>query len=189
MIAVMDYGAGNVRSVMHALEYIGEKSLLTRNAGEILSADAGHSSGRGRVWRCDGAAARQRCRAGDGGVYRLRQTVPRHLYRGTAALLSPVRKRPARRAFCWLRGQVKRIPSGEGRKIPHMGWNQLNIMKDDPLFSGLPEKPWMYFVHSYFCSRFAARSSAGTGGLRRADGCRRAQRQPLGRAVSSGKEW
>ena len=55
MIAVMDYGAGNVRSVMHALEYIGEKSLLTRNAGEILSADAGHSSGRGRVWRCDGA--------------------------------------------------------------------------------------------------------------------------------------
>ena len=31
-----------------------------------------------------------------------------------------------------------------------MGWNQLNIMKDDPLFSGLPEKPWMYFVHSYY---------------------------------------
>ena len=129
MIAVVDYGAGNVRSVMHALEYIGEKSLLTRNAGEILSADAVILPGVGAF--------------GSGRPFL-------GICIGEQLLFESSEETPGAKGLCWLQGQVKRIPSGQGRKIPHMGWNQLNIMKDDPLFSGLPEKPWMYFVHSYY---------------------------------------
>ncbi len=149
MIAVVDYGAGNVRSVMHALEYIGEKSLLTRNAGEILSADAVILPGVGAF-----GDAMEQLRA-SGAVQAMEEFIASGrpflgICIGEQLLFESSEETPGAKGLCWLRGQVKRIPSGQGRKIPHMGWNQLNIMKDDPLFSGLPEKPWMYFVHSYY---------------------------------------
>lgn len=149
MIAVVDYGAGNVRSVMHALEYIGEKSLLTRDAGEILSADAVILPGVGAF-----GDAMEQLRA-SGAVQAMEEFIASGrpflgICIGEQLLFESSEETLGAKGLCWLRGQVKRIPSGQGRKIPHMGWNQLNIMKDDPLFSGLPEKPWMYFVHSYF---------------------------------------
>ena len=138
MIAVVDYGAGNVRSVMHALEYIGEKSLLTRNAGEILSADAVILPGVGAF-----GDAMEQLRA-SGAVQAMEEFIASGrpflgICIGEQLLFESSEETPGAKGLCWLRGQVKRIPSG-----------QLNIMKDDPLFSGLPEKPWMYFVHSYF---------------------------------------
>ena len=49
-----------------------------------------------------------------------------------------------------LPGEILRIPKGEGRKIPHMGWNSLELVGNGRLFQGLPEEPYVYFVHSYY---------------------------------------
>jgi glutamine amidotransferase len=52
--------------------------------------------------------------------------------------------------LCLLKGQIKRIPDKEGLKIPHMGWNSLTIKPDSPLFKGIPNDSYVYFVHSYY---------------------------------------
>ena len=149
MIAVVDYGAGNVRSVMHALEYIGEGSVLTRDAGEILSADAVILPGVGAF-----GDAMEQLHA-SGAIQAMEAFIASGrpflgICIGEQLLFESSEETPGAKGLCWLHGQVKRIPSGVGRKIPHMGWNQLDIVKEDPLFSGLPEKTWMYFVHSYY---------------------------------------
>ena len=151
MIAVVDYGAGNVRSVMHALEYIGEKSLLTRNAGEILSADAVILPGVGAF-----GDAMEQLRA-SGAVQAMEEFIASGrpflgICIGEQLLFESSEETPGAKGLCWLRGQVKRIPSGEGRKIPHMGWNQV-YPEDTPqaklLFRGIEPGDWFYFVHSY----------------------------------------
>ena len=148
MIAVVDYGAGNVRSVMHALEYIGEKSLLTRNAGEILSADAVILPGVGAF-----GDAMEQLRT-SGAVQAMEEFIASGrpflgICIGEQLLFESSEETPGAKGLCWLRGQVKRIPSGEGRKIPHMGWNALHFVHDCPLFRDLTEGDCVYFVHSY----------------------------------------
>ncbi|MGI5885161.1 MAG: imidazole glycerol phosphate synthase subunit HisH [Candidatus Spyradocola sp.] len=149
MIAVVDYGAGNVCSVMHALEHIGAPSILTRDAGEIARADAVILPGVGAF----GDAMEQLGSSGTiTAMERFLETGRPFLgiCIGEQLLFERSEESPGSRGLSWLRGSVRRIPAGPGRKVPHMGWNEIEICQKDPLFAGLPEKPYFYFVHSYY---------------------------------------
>ena len=149
MIAIIDYGVGNLFSLQSSLRMIGEETVVTADVQALRAADRLILPGVGAF-----GDAMEQLRA-SGAVQAMEEFIASGrpflgICIGEQLLFESSEETPGAKGLCWLRGQVKRIPSGQGRKIPHMGWNQLNIMKDDPLFSGLPEKPWMYFVHSYF---------------------------------------
>ena len=91
MIAIVDYDAGNIRSVENALNSLGLENVVTDDAAVIRGAD--------------------------------RVILP---------------------------GKIVRIPEGGGRKIPHIGWNDLSMPKESPLFAGVPAGSYVYFVHSYY---------------------------------------
>ena len=149
MIAVVDYGAGNVCSVMHALEHIGAPSILTREEGEIARADAVILPGVGAF----GDAMAQLGASGTiAALERYRQTGRPMLgiCIGEQLLFDRSEESPGSPGLAWLRGSVRRIPAAPERKVPHMGWNQIEICRQDPLFAGLPENPYFYFVHSYY---------------------------------------
>lgn len=149
MIAVVDYGAGNVCSVMHALEYIGKPSVLTRDGQTIARADAVILPGVGAF----GDAMAQLRASGVEEMLRAYLQTGRPFLGiciGEQLLFERSEESPGCSGLCWLPGQVRRIPSGQGRKIPHMGWNQVHLLRPDPLFAGLNGEMWMYFVHSYY---------------------------------------
>ena len=131
MIAIIDYGAGNIRSVEKALVHIGCRVTVTRDPQTLLAADAAVLPGVGSF-----GDAMQELRA-----------------RGLEA---PIRAFIASgRPFLGiclglLRGKIVRIPAGEGLKIPHMGWNSLDIRRPRGLFARIPAEPYVYFVHSYY---------------------------------------
>lgn len=149
MIAVVDYGAGNVQSVRHALEYIGQRSILTKDEGEIERADAVILPGVGAF----GDAMAQLEHSG------VRCALQRYLATGRPflgicigeqLLFDSSEETPGAAGLGWLPGMVRRIPASGDRKVPHMGWNRVQLLRPDPLFQGLPEQPWMYFVHSFY---------------------------------------
>jgi glutamine amidotransferase len=145
----VDYGAGNVRSVINALEHIGRRAKLTRDAGEIMEADAVILPGVGAF----GDAAGQLAASGaQEALLRFFETGRPFLgiCVGLQLLFECSQESPGARGLGVLRGEVMRIPAGEGRKVPHMGWNQLELAREDPLFAGLPDAPFFYFVHSYY---------------------------------------
>ena len=149
MIAVVDYGAGNVRSVLHALEHIGAPALRTRAAREIARADAVILPGVGAF-----GDAMEQLRAG-GTDRALADFVASGrpflgICIGEQLLFDRSEESPGSPGLSWLSGAVRRIPAGPGRKVPHMGWNEIEILRDDPLFAGLPVHPYFYFVHSYY---------------------------------------
>ena len=149
MIAVVDYGAGNVRSVLHALEHIGAPALLTHEAREISRADAVILPGVGAF-----GDAMEQLRAG-GTDRALADFVASGrpflgICIGEQLLFDRSEESPGSPGLSWLSGAVRRIPAGPGRKVPHMGWNEIEILRDDPLFAGLPVHPYFYFVHSYY---------------------------------------
>jgi len=136
MIAIVDYNAGNIRSVQRAFEYAGADCLITSSPDEILSADGVILPGVGAFRDCFGNLEQ---RGLDGG-----------LVKGMGVF----------------KGAVRRFPPGMGLKVPQIGWNSLDRARDCVLFDGLPTKPYVYFVHSYYVdakdrSLVAARSQYG----------------------------
>ncbi|MDR2515613.1 MAG: imidazole glycerol phosphate synthase subunit HisH [Christensenellaceae bacterium] len=150
MIAILNYGAGNVESVRHALGKIGADSRLTAERDEILSASGVILPGVGAF----GEAMRQlKCRGLMDCLRRVRMknTPFLGICIGEQLIFEKSEESPGIPGLKYLEGEVKKIQVGNSHaKVPHMGWNQLETRRDDPLFDGLPEKPWFYFVHSYF---------------------------------------
>ncbi len=149
MIAIIDYGAGNVESVRHALERIGEGSILTHERETILQADGVILPGVGAF----GEAMRQlRCRGLMDTLRKLRSAGTPFL--GICIGLQLLfEKSEESKGVCGLKflpGEVKRIEPQADVKVPHMGWNQPEILHPDPLLEGLGDSPWFYFVHSYY---------------------------------------
>ena len=122
MIAIIDYDAGNIKSVEKALKYLGEDAVITRDREEILSADKVILPGVGAF--------------GDA-MYNLK------------LLFERSDETPGVEGLGILKGEILRIPDCPGLKIPHMGWNSLKLQNDGRLFKDLPEEPYVYFVHSY----------------------------------------
>ena len=150
MIAVIDYDAGNMASVVKALEYIGEKPVVTRDPKEILSADKCILPGVGAY-----ADAMKKLRA-----YGLIEVIKEFVASGKPffgiclglQLLFDESEEGGEhvKGLSILPGKIKLIPEGEGLKIPHMGWNSLDIKEGTRLFKGIKNGSYVYFVHSYY---------------------------------------
>ena len=147
MIAIIDYGAGNIRSIAKALEYVGATVEVTDEAAVVATAQAvvlpGVGSGGAAMTRIteqglDGAI-RQATQQGKPflGICLGMQLLADHHAEGEVDGLG---------LFC---GEVRRIPHGP--KIPHMGWNQVTPLQSDlPIFAAIPSDSYFYFAHSYY---------------------------------------
>ncbi|MEE0675122.1 MAG: imidazole glycerol phosphate synthase subunit HisH [Ruminococcus sp.] len=149
MIAIIDYGAGNVRSVSKAFAHIGCDVTVTNDRDLILKADSAVLPGVGSF----GDTVDTMDSLG------IRKTVLDFIQSGKPffgiclglQLLFPKSEEsPGAKGFGIFDGSITKIPGGEGLKIPHMGWNSLDIKKHDGLFKGISDEPYFYFVHSYY---------------------------------------
>ena len=150
-VAIIDYDAGNIKSVEKALEYLGQKVKITRDQKEILSADRVILPGVGAFGDAMGKIR----------SYGLELVIQDAVRQGTPflgiclglqLLFEDSDETPGVKGLGLLPGGIRRIPDGEGLKIPHMGWNSLDIREGATLFKGIEGHPYVYFVHSYYLS-------------------------------------
>lgn len=149
MIAIIDYDAGNLKSVEKALLFLGEEVKITSDAEEILSADKIILPGVGAF----GDAMEKLNTRGLSEV--IREAVKRKIpllgiCLGLQLLFEASEESPGVDGLSVLKGKIKRIPDKEGFKVPHIGWNSLKINPESKLFAGIPEDSYVYFVHSYY---------------------------------------
>ena len=149
MIAIIDYDAGNLKSVQKALLHIGQESIVTRKPKELLAADHVILPGVGAF----GVAMEQLKR------YDLipvieelvqRQTPFLGICLGLQLLFEGSEENSGVEGLSLLPGEIRRIPSKPGLKIPHIGWNSLTLPRTGRLFQGIAAEPYVYFVHSYY---------------------------------------
>ncbi len=149
MIAIIDYGAGNLRSVEKAFDHLGEACMITGDAKKILAADHVVLPGVG-AFKDAMEHLRER------GLDRvIRQVVEEKkpllgICLGLQLLFESSEESPGIEGLSILPGKILRIPDQEGLKIPHIGWNSLEFSKESRLFAGLEEDAYVYFVHSYY---------------------------------------
>ncbi len=162
-VAVIDYGMGNVRSVAKALDYAADCPVtITQDPATILAADRVVLPGVGALQACmDGLR--------EHGLLDCLQTVISDrpflgICLGMQALLESSEEGGDTRALNILPGQVKhfgRQTTEQGLKVPHMGWNRVRQRQAHPLWSGIADDSWFYFVHSYFVDPADDRLIAG----------------------------
>ena len=149
MIAIIDYDAGNIKSVEKALKYLGEDAVITRDREEILSADKVILPGVGAF----GDAMYNLKKYGLDEVLRevaKRQIPLLGICLGLQLLFERSDETPGVEGLGILKGEILRIPDCPGLKIPHMGWNSLHLQNSGRLFKDIPENTYVYFVHSYY---------------------------------------
>ena len=149
VIAIIDYDAGNIKSVEKALQYLGEEAVITRDAGEILAADKVILPGVGAF----GDAMEKLNRYGLVPVIHevVEKGIPfLGICLGLQLMFESSEEAPGVEGLGLLKGKIVRIPEGDGLKVPHMGWNSLSFPKKGRLFAGIPENSYVYFVHSYY---------------------------------------
>ncbi len=149
MICIIDYGAGNIESVRKALEYIGAQCEVSADKEVLAKADAAILPGVGSF---GDAMNELRSRNLEEPIKDFIASGKPFLgiCLGLQILFESSEESPGAVGLGILKGKIVRIPDGEGLKIPHMGWNSLNIEKDDALFKGIEGEPYVYFVHSYY---------------------------------------
>jgi glutamine amidotransferase len=149
MVAIIDYDAGNIKSVEKALQKLGQDVVITRDAEVILNADHVILPGVGAF----GDAMNNLKK------YHMDEVIYQVVEKGTPFLgiclgLQLLFERSDETlgvdGLGILKGEILRIPDCENLKIPHMGWNSLNFHNNGRLFKGLPEESYVYFVHSYY---------------------------------------
>lgn len=149
MIAIIDYGAGNIKSVEKAFAHIGCEAVTTASPEVIAAADAAVLPGVGSF----GSAVEnlEKTGMGDAAKQFIKSGKPfLGICLGLQALFSSSEESPGYNGLDVLPGKILRIPADGGLKIPHIGWNSLDINRECPLFDGLPDSPYVYFVHSYY---------------------------------------
>ncbi len=148
MIAIIDYDAGNLKSVEKALKFLGEEAVITRQKEEILNADKVILPGVGAF----GDAMHNLNQFGLVDVIKEVVDLGKPflgICLGLQLLFERSEESPGVEGLGILKGEILRIPDCPGLKIPHMGWNSLKIKPEAKLFKGL-EDPYVYFVHSYY---------------------------------------
>lgn len=149
MIAIIDYGAGNLQSVEKALRHLGCQCQITADPGELAAAQAAVLPGVGAF---GDAMGQLRAR---GLEEPIRQFVSSGkpflgICLGLQILFEESEESPGVKGLGLLRGRVLRLPKESGLKIPHIGWNSLSVGKPGGLFAGVEGEPYVYFVHSYY---------------------------------------
>ena len=143
MIAVIDYDAGNLKSVEKALLSLGEQVAVTRERRLLLKADKVILPGVGHFGN-----AMKKLEA-----YGLTEVICELAERKKPflqLLFERSGEAPGVSGLGLLKGEICRIPEGPGLKIPHIGWNSLSLKNKGRLFEGMEEEPYVYFVHSYY---------------------------------------
>ena len=149
MIAIIDYGAGNIQSVKKAFEHIGYDCFVTNKHDEIMKADGAVLPGVGSFG--DTVDSLNKFGIGDTAVEYIKSGKPFFgICLGLQLLFPGSEESPGAKGLGVFDGSITRIPNGEGLKIPHMGWNSLDITKQGRLFKGIDGSPYVYFVHSYY---------------------------------------
>lgn len=149
MIALIDYDAGNIRSVEKALLKLGQDVCVTRDRETLLRADHVILPGVGAF----GDAMEHLNAYGLADVIHEiveKKTPFLGICMGLQLLFERSDEAPGVEGLGILKGEILRIPDQEGLKIPHMGWNALEFPREGKLFQGLPKTPYVYFVHSYY---------------------------------------
>ena len=149
MIAIIDYDAGNIRSVEKAMAKLGQEVWITRDRERIMNADKVILPGVGSF---GDAMAHLR-------EYNLVEVIKDVVAEkkpflgiclGLQLLYESSEETPGVEGLGILKGKILKIPEQEGLKIPHMGWNSLHLQNDGRLFRGIEQNPYVYFVHSYY---------------------------------------
>jgi glutamine amidotransferase len=147
MIAILDYGAGNLKSVENTLAEIGAEYELVRNAEGLQAASKIILPGVGHFGQMLRALDQMNVRATL--VERIRAGVPfLGICLGLQGLFETSEEAPGERGLGIFPGVVKRF--APTARVPHMGWNQLDLVRPSRLLAGMPERPWVYFAHSYY---------------------------------------
>ena len=149
MIAIIDYEAGNIKSVEKAMQLLGQDVTITRDRETILQADKVILPGVGAFGDAMGKIRQYGLEEVIGEV--VDQKTPfLGICLGLQLLFERSDETPGVEGLGILKGEILRIPDKEGLKIPHMGWNSLKFQNQGRLFANLPEEPYVYFVHSYY---------------------------------------
>ena len=149
MIAMIDYDAGNIKSVEKALQKLGADVVITKDPQLILNADKVILPGVGSF----GDAMNNLKKYGlDEVIHQVVENGTPFLgiCLGLQLLFERSDESPEAVGLGILKGEILRIPDAGGLKIPHMGWNSLHLQNDGRLFKGLRENDYVYFVHSYY---------------------------------------
>ena len=149
MIAIIDYDAGNIRSVEKAMAKLGQEVWITRDRERIMNADKVILPGVGSF---GDAMAHLR-------EYNLVEVIKDVVAEkkpflgiclGLQLLYESSEETPGVEGLGILKGKILKIPEQKDLKIPHMGWNSLHLQNDGRLFRGIEQNPYVYFVHSYY---------------------------------------
>jgi glutamine amidotransferase len=149
MTAIIDYGAGNLKSVEKALAKLGEPAVVTSDRKEILAAERVILPGVGAFG--DAMASLKKMEL-DKVIREVAESNKPFLgiCLGLQLLFEGSEESHGVEGLHLLDGQILRIPDQEGLKIPHIGWNSLAYPNEGRLFAGIPEESYVYFVHSYY---------------------------------------
>ena len=149
MIGIIDYDAGNIKSVEKALQYLGQETVVSRDPQVLLKADKVILPGVGSF-----GDAMENLKK-----YGLVPVIHEIVEKGTPflgiclglqLLFESSDETPGVEGLGILKGKILRIPPSTGLKIPHMGWNSIDIKEGSRLFEGIDRQSYMYFVHSYY---------------------------------------
>lgn len=149
MIAIIDYDAGNIKSVEKALIYLGEQPVITRDKDILLKADKVILPG-------VGAFGDAMNRLNEYGLVDVIKSIVAKgtpflgICLGLQLLFEESDEAPGVEGLSVLEGKIKRIPDSFGLKVPQIGWNSLHFDHAGKLFKGVDEGAYVYFVHSYY---------------------------------------
>ncbi len=161
MIAIVDYGAGNIKSVEKAFDFLGAKTILTADSDIILNSDKVVLPGVGAF----GDAMELLDGSGLSGTIRevVKNQIPLlGICLGMQMMFEKSEEGVGASGLGIFRGKIKRFKEKKDYKIPHIGWNEIKINKDSRLFNGINENSFVYFVHSYYLDAFDKNIVAAT---------------------------
>jgi glutamine amidotransferase len=149
MIAIIDYGAGNLHSVKNALDFLGAHSVITGDKEKIAAADKVILPGVGAfgdAMKCleESGLTETVKKAAESGKPFLGICLGLHL------LFEESEESPDVKGLGIFKGRIVKIPDSDGLKIPHMGWNNIHITKGSKILKNIGSEPYVYFVHSYY---------------------------------------
>ena len=161
MIGIIDYGSGNLRSVYNAFKYIGEDAKICEKPAALKGVDKLVLPGVGSSK--DAMRCLERTGLGDAILDSVSKGKPfLGLCLGLQLLFDKSEESGSCRCLGLVRGEVKLFPKRRGLKVPQIGWNTVKkIKKDCPLFKGVEDNAFFYFVHSYYCASGEPGTTAG----------------------------